>query len=90
VSNIGYELIEKFGTDGIDPDRLHDAQYEMYSVAQELIRLADKASDVLKSEPGEKGGLPSWSVRHARCAGLLDHVEWYLRQLAERLDKEAK
>jgi hypothetical protein len=89
VSNIGYELIEKYGTDGIDPDRLQGAQCEMRHVAQELIRLADSAKKRLNEEP-EPDILPSWSIRDARCAGLLVHVEWYLRQLAERLDKEAK
>jgi hypothetical protein len=75
--------------DTFDEDMLKDAQCEMHHVAQALIRLADSAKVQLNEEP-ETDIIPSWSIKHARCAGLLDHIEWYLRQLAKRLEKEAK
>jgi hypothetical protein len=90
VSKMSQLAAEELGTKGIYPDALHDAQYEMYSVAKELIRLADMAKEELTSNPPADGDFPSWAVRNARCAGTLDHIEWYLRQMAERLDKEAK
>jgi hypothetical protein len=76
--------------DTFDEDMLHDARHEMNYVAQELIRLADMAKEQLASNPPADGDFPSWAVRNARCAGTLDHIEWWMRQLAERLDKEAK